>query len=229
MQQWLSFNESQPGGGKFVIPGYPEEDSEEVKALLREPMPLKRSWVLWEQVATATRDYATRKVVVFSTAQEFWEIWNGVPQPSELLDGKRFMREAAIDAIMIFQEGISPEWEDTANANGGHFQIHLKPPTGGGQIDEYWNNLVLAVIGETMDGGNNITGVRLVDKLSMKGKVTDIIRLELWYHSKATIADVTLLKKSMEKCLLTRLDGSQAKEFKPEAIQDKKHSQQMSK
>ena len=29
----------------------------------------------------------------------------------------------SIDAIMIFREGISPEWEDQANANGGHFQI----------------------------------------------------------------------------------------------------------
>ncbi len=25
--------------------------------------------------------------------QEFWAVWNAVPQPSELLDGKRLVRE----------------------------------------------------------------------------------------------------------------------------------------
>eukprot|EP00415_Alexandrium_ostenfeldii_P000864 UN0864 len=192
-------------------------------------MPLRRSWVLWEQQASG--GYATKKIVSFSTAQEFWAIWNGVPQPSELLEGKRFMKEqpngqsSAIDAIMIFSEGISPEWEDSANAQGGHFQIQLKPPSGGGQIDEYWNNLVLAVVGECMDSSNIITGLRLVDKLSGKGKVTDIIRLELWYHSKATQPEISALKRSMEKTLTTRLDGSMGPILKGEAIQDKKHSQ----
>merc|ERR1712007_397861 len=119
----------------------------------------------------------------FRTAQDFWSIWNGIPQPSELLDGKRLMREQAsgtaspIDAIMIFREGIQPEWEDVANAQGGHFQISLKPTAGGGQIDEYWNNLVLGMVGESLEASHTITGVRLVDKLSNKGKVVDAIRL----------------------------------------------------
>ena len=41
------------------------------------------------------------------------------------------------------------------------------------------------MVGETFESSNMITGVRLVDKLSGKGKVTDAIRVELWYHSKA--------------------------------------------
>merc|ERR1712113_1150597 len=111
----------------------------------------------------------------------------------------------SIDAIMIFRDGISPEWEDPANANGGHFQIQLKPQTAAGQIDEYWNNLVLALVGESFDCSSMITGVRLVDKLSGKGKVTDAIRVELWYHSKATKSDVEAMKKSMDKILTTKL------------------------
>mmetsp|Transcript_74407 Transcript_74407/g.210529 ORF Transcript_74407/g.210529 Transcript_74407/m.210529 type:complete len:230 (-) Transcript_74407:62-751(-) len=227
MHQYLSFNDP-----RFTIPGFAEEESEDIQAALREPMPLKRSWTLWEQMSTG--GYSTRKVVSFSTAQEFWTIWNGVPQPSELLDGKRFTREqpsgqmAAIDALMLFQESIMPEWEDSANAQGGHFQIQLKPPSGGGQIDEYWNNLVLAIIGETMDAGHVITGVRLVDKLSGKGKVTDMIRIELWYHSKTTGQENQALKKSMEKMLTTRIDGSQGPQLKGDAIQDKKHNQSLS-
>lgn len=78
------------------------------------------------------------------------------------------------DAIMIFRESIRPEWEDKMNTNGGHFQFQLKPSVGGGQarlkrleatrgqVDEYWNNLVLGVIGATIEPANMITGIRLV-------------------------------------------------------------------
>merc|ERR1719162_1102314 len=147
-------------------------------------MPLRSPWVLWEQASGA--NYSVKQVVEFHTAQEFWTIWNGVPQPSELLENRRFFREDkngksdAIDAIMIFREGIDPEWEHSANASGGHFQIIMKPNLHGGpgQIDEYWNNLVLGMMGETLEKSDIVTGVRLVDKLSGKGKVTDCIRIE---------------------------------------------------
>merc|ERR1719229_1021803 len=201
-----------------MIPGAPDKETDECESALREPMPLKTPWVLWERVATG--GYATSKVVTFQTVQEFWSVWNGVPQPSELLDNKRFFRQqisnapVPIDALMIFRNGIEPQWEDKANTNGGHFQIQLKPPSGGGQIDEYWNNLVLAMIGETMEAGQHVTGVRLVDKLTGKGKVTDAIRLELWYHSKNTQQEVNKLKRSMEQCLMTRIDGTQTSTLK---------------
>jgi len=230
MQQCLSFNEALPGGGRFTVPCYPATESDEVQSALLEPMPLRRAWAFWEQMSTG--GYDTRKVVSFSTAQEFWSVWNGMPQPSELLDGKRLMRDhLAIDALMIFQDGINPEWEDPANDKGGHFQLQLKPPSGGAQIDEYWNNLVLAMVGETLDGdsGNMITGVRLVDKISVKGKVTDCIRIEVWYHSNTTNSQVNILKRNLEKCLVTRIDGSLGAAFKGDAIQDKKHHSQNSK
>ena len=223
---FLSFNNAMGCNG-CQIPGFAEESGESMAAL-REPMKLKSDWALWEQVASG--GYATKKVCTFQTAQEFWSIWNGIPQPSELLDGKRLMREqpngerVAVEALMLFRDGIAPEWEDKANAMGGHFQIQLKPASGGGQIDEYWNNLVLAMIGETLEPSSQVTGARLVDKLSGKGKVTDVIRLELWYNSSSTNEDVAALKRSMEKCLMTRLDDSLGAALRGDALQDKKHS-----
>merc|ERR1711933_579496 len=59
-----------------------------------------------------------------------------------------------IDAIMIFRDNVRPEWEDKLNATGGHFQFQLKPNIGGGQVDEYWNNLVLGMIGATIEPVN---------------------------------------------------------------------------
>merc|ERR1712007_229650 len=114
---------------------------------------------------------ATHRVASFSTVKEFWKYWSHLPQPSELLDGKRFVREAGdtrnvVDALMMFREGIKPEWEDEKNASGGHFQFQLKPTLSGGTIDEYWNNIVLGMIGGTIEPAEMITGVRLVDKLN---------------------------------------------------------------
>eukprot|EP00747_Dinoflagellata_sp_TGD_P220572 gnl/TRDRNA2_/TRDRNA2_92532_c1_seq1.p1 gnl/TRDRNA2_/TRDRNA2_92532_c1~~gnl/TRDRNA2_/TRDRNA2_92532_c1_seq1.p1 ORF type:complete len:230 (+),score=53.96 gnl/TRDRNA2_/TRDRNA2_92532_c1_seq1:89-778(+) len=217
-QQFLTLNETH---GKTVISTC--DETPEAEEALREPMPLQYTWVLWEQVVadgkTITYADATRKVTSFKTAQEFWSVWNGIPQPSELLEQKRIMREQSngqqvpIDAIMIFREGISPEWEHPANAQGGHFQIQLKPNVGGGQIDEYFNNIVLGMIGGTIEPADMITGIRLVDKLSSKG--ANAIRIELWF-TKYSDSSVSVLKKNMERCLATRLDGSQGTVPKPE-------------
>jgi translation initiation factor 4E len=213
-QQWLSFNESVSGKGSF---GLPEEESEDIKEALKQPMKLKDTWVLWEQVVqdgSKAANYGdnTKQVTSFSTVQEFWAIWNGMPQPSELLTGSgmRIMRnQVAIDAIMIFKDGVKPEWEDKLNQTGGHFQIQLKPNTGGGQIDEYWNNLVLGMVGGTLEPSDMITGLRLVDKLGGQ-KTVNAIRIELWFAKYNDQNAVNLLKKNMEKCLGTRVDGSVA-------------------
>merc|ERR1712183_727747 len=154
---------------------------------------------------------ATHKVTPFSTVQDFWKLWNHMPQPSELLDQKRMVREQpdglhVIDAIMIFREGVRPEWEDKLNESGGHFQFQLKPSVGGGQIDEYWNNLVLGMIGGMIEPSHMITGLRLVDKLSGPRQANGI-RIEVWFTEFQNLEGVNELKRNVEKCMATRLDG----------------------
>merc|ERR1712137_1201076 len=186
--------------------------------MLKKDLPLRYTWAIWEQIMQATdgrsSQYsdATHMVSTFSSVQEFWKLWNHVPQPSELLEQKRMVREQpvglhVIDAIMIFRENIRPEWEDKMNANGGHFQFQLKPNLGGGQVDEYWNNLVLGMVGATIEPANMITGMRLVDKLSGP-RAANVIRLEIWFTNYDDTTAVQALKKSIEKCMATRLDGS---------------------
>merc|ERR1712083_76845 len=81
-------------------------------------------------------------------------------------------------------------WEDKMNATGGHFQFQLKPSIGGGQVDEYWNNLVLGMIGATIEPAN-------------------MIRLEVWFSNYDDNASVQMLRRNVEKCMATRLDGTQ--------------------
>ncbi|CAJ1367243.1 unnamed protein product [Effrenium voratum] len=163
---YLSFNESFNTNLKFTTDGGDDSDD-----MLKKDLPLRYTWSIWEQImqssdkSSAYSD-ATHKVASFSTVQSFWKLWNHMPQPSELLEQKRMVREQSdglhvIDAVMIFRENIRPEWEDKMNAQGGHFQFQLKPGIGGGQVDEYWNNLVLGMIGATIEPANMITGLRL--------------------------------------------------------------------
>jgi len=179
-------------------------------------------WVLWEQVSQsreagkAAQYYSdvTHKVGGFETAKGFWRYWNHLPQPSELLDGKKFVRQSSeadaspslVDAMMIFRESVKPEWEDPANEAGGHFQLQLKPNLGGGVIDEYWNNIVLAMVTDSFDVQGKVTGVRLVDKL-VSAK-TPTIRIEVWFSGIDQTEEVERLQKSLETCMLTKLDGS---------------------
>eukprot|EP00927_Polykrikos_kofoidii_P006754 TRINITY_DN12736_c0_g3_i1.p1 TRINITY_DN12736_c0_g3~~TRINITY_DN12736_c0_g3_i1.p1 ORF type:complete len:241 (+),score=40.51 TRINITY_DN12736_c0_g3_i1:36-725(+) len=209
---YLSFNNSFNSNLKFTT-----DSSEASDELLKKDLPLRYQWSIWEQVmqsnekAAAYSD-ATHNVATFNTVQSFWKLWNHMPQPSELLEQKRMVREQrdglhVIDAIMIFRENIRPEWEDQMNATGGHFQFQLKPSIGGGQVDEYWNNLVLGMIGATIEPANMITGVRLVDKLSGP-RAANVIRLEVWFTNYDDSAAVQALRRNVEKCLASRLDGS---------------------
>ena len=88
----------------------------------------------------------------------------------------------AIEAFSIFKKGIRPEWEDVANRTGGEFTCRkfFQPE----QLDVYWENLVLGLIGETIDEGDEICGCRVVDKSTGKGKASrTVYKLELWLRS----------------------------------------------
>mmetsp|Transcript_46860 Transcript_46860/g.123788 ORF Transcript_46860/g.123788 Transcript_46860/m.123788 type:complete len:243 (+) Transcript_46860:88-816(+) len=211
--QFLSFNSKiSPGLSSYQAPSPAE--LEEMKS--KDP-PLRYTWTIWEQIMSsndakaAQYSDATHRVASFGTVKQFWKYWNHLPQPSELLDGKKFVRETAdsrsvVDALMVFREGIKPEWEDVANASGGHFQFQLKPSLGGGVIDEYWNNIILGVIGGTIDPSDMITGVRLVDKLTQARSAA--VRIEVWFSSYDETEKVDLLQKNLEQCMTSRLDGT---------------------
>eukprot|EP00920_Eleutheroschizon_duboscqi_P004229 GHVT01009718.1.p2 GENE.GHVT01009718.1~~GHVT01009718.1.p2 ORF type:complete len:223 (+),score=19.53 GHVT01009718.1:421-1089(+) len=181
-----------------------------------EKMPLQNNWVIWEQVQQQDMKMTsysenTHELARFDTVQSFWHIYGLIPQPSELLSQKRMVRQLAdgeshiVDALMIFKDGIRPEWEDEANSSGGHLEYRLRPNIGGAQIDEYWNNLILGVVGGTIDPGDVITGVRLVDKLGV-ARGSPHIRLEVWY-TRATQPAIDKLHQSVNSHMAAKIDG----------------------
>ena len=190
----------------------------------------------------------TRKVATISDIQSFWKYFVHLPQPSAILgESMKVVRQESEDgpahtlaALMLFKENVRPEWEDEANRKGGHFQFTLQlersRPTKEGtaapvvkdqggstawlaQTDEYWNNLVLGLIGGTLDTGDFVTGVRLVDKVKLPVKpgsrAVGHIRLEIWFRDASDTAKINALEESVETHLKCKLDGSISSEVFP--------------
>nr|AMA65229.1 eIF4E-1c [Amphidinium carterae] len=224
---YLSFNQFITAAED--LPG----DSENAGEASGETLPLRHTWVVWQQLMASsgsksiTYSESTRQLATCDTVESFWSTWAQLPQPSELLTNRMVLSSGdgigfhIVDAVMLFREGVTPQWEDPTNADGGHLQFQFKASIGGGRIDEYWNNVVLAVIGATLEPNEFITGVRLVDKLSAGaassagqnqrgdrgGNSTGHIRIEIW-HSACDHKDVQALLSSAEQCIATRtLEG----------------------
>ncbi|OQR98512.1 hypothetical protein ACHHYP_08439 [Achlya hypogyna] len=170
--------------------------------------PLQSAWSIWELRESTKGNYGDNlhRLCTFSSVEEFWGYWNNIPKPSQVLnDGiaKKKFSDRSVQSFAVFKEGIRPEWEDSANMNGGEWQlsIRLQP----GPLDELWDKVVLGMIGETIDPTNEITGARVVHK---NKKDTHTYRFELWLRSRdRNLADE--IRKNMVACM--NQDGSSQK------------------
>ena len=153
--------------------------------------PLNSGWSIWEHrksgnKMTSDASYLSgiARVADFRTVQGFWQYWNQHPLPSEFFTNekgqKRTFEDRALEGLSVFREGISPTWEDPMNADGGEFFIRSSgSQLSVQQLDEFWEQTVLSMIGETVDPGCEVCGARVVDKSKHKGPA---YRLELWFR-----------------------------------------------
>ena len=188
--------------------------------------PLRHRWVFWEQAREeepcASYNELTREIASISSVLDFWRVFSSIPQPSELLSPSDSTRPpSTVGSYMLFKEGVRPEWEDKANSDGGHFQFTLSlttvrkgdlPPSVSSLalLDEFWNNLILAMIGGVLAEEGAVTGLRLVDKLRGNkngNRSGGHLRVELWFRDFAG-TKIDALKRSVEVALRTRLGGA---------------------
>lgn len=115
---------------------------------------------------------------------------------------------------MFFRSGVSPEWEDPLHVSGGHFQFHWRPNSiKPGQLDEYWNNLVLSVIGNSIEAEGEfsnvpiVTGVRLVDKTGASGRAAGI-RVEVWFSEPSELRHLQKVRTKIERTMSLKIDSS---------------------
>ena len=168
--------------------------------------------------------YFTIIVCEFADVETFWKYWSFIPRPSEILfDGttRKEVEGRTIDAYSVFKKGIRPEWEDPNNKNGGLFKCRKTMKSE--ELDMYWENLVLGLIGETIDDGNEICGCRIVDKSKKGGGSGNraIFRFEVWTRS-GNEEHVTPLKLRINDILV---DGDSKSKGRPLDFEFGKHSE----
>lgn len=89
---------------------------------------------------------SVKKLGSFQTVEHFWRVYDHLIRPND-------HKSSTID-YHLFKNGIKPTWEDPQNVRGGKWIVRLKK----GLASKYWEELVLAIIGEQFDVGSEICG-----------------------------------------------------------------------
>ncbi|KAI8604851.1 translation initiation factor eIF 4e-like domain-containing protein [Dissophora ornata] len=130
--------------------------------------PLHFNWVFWfmhRAPGSKILNYESsmKKIATFGSVEDFWAVYSHLRRPHEL---------PHVSDYHLFKQGVRPVWEDATNINGGKWIVRLKK----GLASRYWENLVVAVIGDQFDVGSEICGI----VLSIRG-AEDI--LSIWNQS----------------------------------------------
>ncbi|KAM4748224.1 eukaryotic translation initiation factor 4E type 2-like [Rhinophrynus dorsalis] len=115
--------------------------------------PLQYRYTFWYSRRTPSRPASThnyeqniRQFGTVASVEQFWRIYSHIIRPGDLTGYSDFH---------LFKEGIKPMWEDEANKNGGKWIIRLRK----GLASRFWENIILAMLGEQFMVGEEICGV----------------------------------------------------------------------
>lgn len=89
-----------------------------------------------------------KRIAAFASIEDFWAVYSHLRRPHDL---------PTISDYHLFKQGVRPVWEDEANINGGKWIIRLKK----GLASRYWEDLVMAIIGDQFEVGPEICGAVL--------------------------------------------------------------------
>ncbi|XP_041362556.1 eukaryotic translation initiation factor 4E-like [Gigantopelta aegis] len=106
--------------------------------------PLQNKWSLWFFKNDRTRDWADnlRCITSFDTVEDFWALYNHIQRASKLPSGCDYS---------LFKEGIQPMWEDDRNRIGGRWLVNLNRQQRASDLDNFWLETLLCLIGEAFD------------------------------------------------------------------------------
>lgn len=106
--------------------------------------PLQNSWALWFFKNDKSKDWTAnlKLVSTFHTVEDFWALYNHIQPASRLQVGCDYS---------VFKEGIQPAWEDDRNKRGGRWLINLNKSQRQTDLDNFWLETLLCLIGEAFD------------------------------------------------------------------------------
>uniref|UniRef100_A0A8C2TJ33 Eukaryotic translation initiation factor 4E family member 1B n=1 Tax=Coturnix japonica TaxID=93934 RepID=A0A8C2TJ33_COTJA len=110
------------------------------------PLPtlLSFRWALWFFKNDKSKMWQAnlRLVTKFSTVEDFWALYTHIQLASKLTSGCDYS---------LFKDGIEPMWEDSQNKRGGRWLITLAKQQRHTELDRFWLETLLCLIGEMFD------------------------------------------------------------------------------
>ncbi|XP_042195989.1 eukaryotic translation initiation factor 4E-1A [Callorhinchus milii] len=106
--------------------------------------PLQNRWTLWFFKNDKSKAWQAnlRLVTKFDTVEDFWALYNHIQLSSKLMPGCDYS---------LFKDGIEPMWEDKQNKCGGRWLITLSKQQRLVELDQFWLETLLCLIGEAFD------------------------------------------------------------------------------
>lgn len=177
------------------------------------PWPLKHAWVIHYRPPTSKNsDYekSMKPLCRIESAQSFWTVFTHLRRPSAL---------PTVSDYHFFKEGIRPVWEDEENKRGGKWIMRLKK----GVADRYWEDLLLAMIGDqfaeaseevcgavvSVRSGEDVFSIWTKNDGGRNVKIRDTIKRVL-----ALPADTNLQWRSHDESITQRNAADQARQEK---------------
>ncbi|KAK6641828.1 hypothetical protein RUM44_013546 [Polyplax serrata] len=120
----------------------PEEENLSEEYSIKHP--LQNTWALWYYENDKAKQWGDnlREIFSFNTIEDFWSLYNNIKKPSELKQGSDYC---------LFKKGVKPMWEDPFNKHGGRWLISLEKKQRNSDLDKYWLEIILCMIGEAFD------------------------------------------------------------------------------
>ncbi|XP_041827471.1 eukaryotic translation initiation factor 4eb isoform X2 [Melanotaenia boesemani] len=144
-------------------PPHPEEDGAEEtgqeivspEAYIKHPLQNRKlihcqnclqdyGWSLWffKNDKSKTWQANLRLISKFDTVEDFWALYNHIQLSSNLMSGCDYS---------LFKDGIEPMWEDERNKRGGRWLITLTKQQRRIDLDRFWLETLLCLVGEAFD------------------------------------------------------------------------------
>jgi translation initiation factor 4E len=120
--------------------------------------PLQNRWKLWysppAKYPQAGEEWKSNNQLVYevATVESYWRLYNVLKPPTQIQNKTDYY---------LFKSSSEPEWEHESNKGGGRwgFSLNRKDINLANKVDDYWLNLLLAIIGEQFEDSDEINGI----------------------------------------------------------------------
>jgi hypothetical protein len=114
----------------------------------------------------------------------------------------------------LFEEGVSPKWEDPRNNNGRTLtmQYTIKDDDLEAFLQmsqNYWLKLMLLILGESIESCKYINGIRFIDKTQFGRKI--MYRFEVWINKSIDNEGLGKLKEMLTNTFGSSVDDKPIK------------------